>query len=440
MPPQLIRREKAVRKEKRMQNYKKLEKYSFGVGDRFGHQAKAQLHAMMKAEFKGVSITPVWNKSFREHSIIGTHPMDVRKAADIAVKECNWIYPYHVDADHINLNNVDEFIPASDFFTIDVADFIGKEADAAAVEAFLSANETRIGELTIPGIDEAFHVTRDQLTLIAKKYLFAVRQAGTIYRHIEEKKGPGAFITEVSMDETDQPQTPIELFFILAALAAEKVPLQTVAPKFTGRFNKGVDYVGDAARFETEFNQDLAVVRFACKEFDLPDNLKLSVHSGSDKFSIYAPIAAALKKFDAGLHLKTAGTTWLEELIGLAEAGGEGLQIAREIYEQSLARFDELCAPYATVIDIDKDQLPSPDEVARWDGPKFARTLRHDPSCPDYNLHVRQLLHVGYKIAAQMGPRYLKALEKFEKVISEHVTENLFERHIRPVFLPDLNT
>ncbi len=124
------------------------------------------------------------------------------------------------------------------------------------------------------------------------------------------------------MDETDSPQTPPELLVILAALADEKIPMQTIAPKFTGRFNKGVDYVGDLAQFEKEFQQDLAVIAFAIDKYGLPANLKLSVHSGSDKFSIYAPIRRGLAKFDAGLHIKTAGTSWLEEVIGLAEAGG----------------------------------------------------------------------------------------------------------------------
>src|SRR5207249_1055188 len=143
-------------------------------------------------------------------------------------------------------------------------------------------------------------------------------EAGCIYRHIAQHKSGAEFITEVSMDETDAPQTPPELLVILAAIADAQIPIQTIAPKFTGRFNKGVDYAGDLSQFEKEFNDDLAVIAFAVKAYRLPATLKLSVHSGSDKFSIYAPIRRALARFDAGLHLKTAGTTWLEELIGLA--------------------------------------------------------------------------------------------------------------------------
>ncbi|MGD0252833.1 MAG: tagaturonate epimerase family protein, partial [Verrucomicrobiota bacterium] len=332
----------------------KLEKYSLGVGDRFAHQAKAQLQACILAAKQGVGIVPVWNKSNREHTLIGSEPSSTRAAAAAAVKELDWKQPYHVDADHIRLDTVDRFIPHSDFFTIDVADSIGKPVDPEEVKAFVERHPEFAGSIVIPQMDRPFEITRADVERIAGKYLLAVREAGKIHRHIAQAKGAGNFITEVSLDETDRPQTPPELLVILAALADEEVPVQTIAPKFTGRFNKGVDYAGDLKQFEKEFNQDLAVIAFAIGTYRLPATLKLSVHSGSDKFSIYAPIRRALKKFDAGLHLKTAGTTWLEEVIGLAEAGGNGLALARDIYAGALDHLDELCAPYATVIDIDK--------------------------------------------------------------------------------------
>jgi hypothetical protein len=237
------------------------------------------------------------------------------------------------------------------------------------------------------------------------------------------------------MDETENPQTPLEMFFILAMIAEEGIPAQTIAPKFTGRFNKGVEYVGDVEQFEKEFNEDLAAIAFAIEQFGLPDNLKLSIHSGSDKFSIYGPINRALKRTGAGIHVKTAGTTWLEELIGLAEAGGEGLVIAKEVYAKSLQHMDALCAPYATVIDIDAGQLPTAEAVNAWTGEQYARALRHNQADPLYNLHLRQLLHVGYKIAAQMGERYYSALREFESDVSRNVTQNLWGRHLKPLFI-----
>lgn len=406
-----------------------------GIGDRFGHQAKAQLKAIIQAKKQGVNIAPVWNKSNREHSIIGTNPADVRREADAAVKALKWTDPYYVDADHINMNNVDGFIAHSDFFTLDVADYIGKKAGDQELAKFLKSASKYAGTLQIPGIESRFTIVQHDIEKIGGKFLFAVKEAGRIYRHVEKIKGKDNFITEVSMDETDLPQTPIEMFFILLMIAEEKIPAQTIAPKFTGRFNKGVDYVGNVAQFEKEFNQDIAIIQYAVKEFGMSDNLKLSVHSGSDKFAIYGAINKAIRRFNAGLHLKTAGTTWLEELIGLAEAGGEGLEIAKEVYSKSLEKYDELCGPYATVIDINKNLLPSGDTVSGWTGKKYADTLRHNLSCPDYNLHFRQLLHVGYKTAAKMGDRYLNALKKYENTVSEHVLENIYSRHIQRVFL-----
>jgi hypothetical protein len=411
-----------------------LGKYSFGIGDRFGRQGRAQLAAMIQAKQQGVEITPVWNKSNREHSIIGTKPDDVRKEADAAVEACDWEGLYFVDADHIGLGNVDGFIEASDFFTLDVADFVGKPAGSADIDSFIDQHHGLLGSHRIDGIAQPVELDESRMRAIAAKYLFAVQQAGEIFRHVEAVKGVGQFVTEVSMDETDTPQTPVELLVILAAIADEGIPAETIAPKFSGRFNKGVDYVGDVSRFATEFEQDLAVIRFAVQRFRLPPTLKLSVHSGSDKFSIYGPIGRAIRKFNAGLHLKTAGTTWLEELIGLATAGGEGLAIAKEVYTTALGRMDELCGPYVTVIDIDGKKLPAPEEVRTWDGGQFAGALRHDLANPQYNPNLRQLLHVGYKVAAEMGPRFLNALEHYEPIIAENVTANLYERHIRPLF------
>jgi tagaturonate epimerase len=413
----------------------KLEKYSLGVGDRFAHQAKAQLRACQQAAEHGVEVTPVWNKSYREHGIVGSKPPGVLAAAEAAVRELGWTKPFHVDADHIRLDTVDEFIETSDFYTLDVADSIGEPAPDEDVRAFVERHPELVGRLVIPGIDAPFETTREEIERIARKFLRAVQDAGAIYRHVAEAKGEGNFIAEVSMDETDTPQTPPELLVILAAIADERIPAQTVAPKFTGRFNKGVDYVGDVAQFEKEFNEDIAVIAHAVGTYDLPSNLKLSVHSGSDKFSIYEPIRKALARTGAGIHVKTAGTTWLEEIIGLAEAGGEGLKLAKEIYGKALADIDALCAPYATVIDIDRSQLPAAEEVEGWSSEQYVGALRHDQSNPLYNPSLRQLLHVGYKVAAKMGERYLGLLKENEEVVGRNVTENLFDRHIKPLFV-----
>jgi len=412
----------------------KIEKYTFGMGDRFAHEGTAQLQSILNAWEEGLEIHPVWNKSNREHTIVKSRPDDLRAEADAAVAALGWKRPYYVDADHIGLKTVDGFINGSNFFTIDVADFTGKPADEHAIGNFVRNCGKWAGAFPLPGASASPGISEDALRATARKFLLAIQEAGKIYRHIEMKKGRDNFVTEVSVDETDSPQTPLELFLILAMIAGEGIPVQTIAPKFTGRFNKGVDYVGDLAQFEKEFDEDLAVISLAVREFGLPETLKLSVHSGSDKFSIYPIVNRLIKKHGAGLHVKTAGTTWLEEVIGLAEAGGEGLSIAREVYAKAYERFDELAAPYATVVDIDRAKLPSPEAVAGWDSGKFANTLRHVQACPDYNLHFRQLIHVAFKVSAEMGSRYTDALKAHREIIARNVTGNLFARHMKPIF------
>jgi len=410
-----------------------LEKYTIGTGDRFAHQAKAQLQACIQlAENDGIEIIPVWNKSNREHSFIGSEPQSVYDAAKAAVEALNWDKGWHIDADHINLSTVDKYISSSDFFTIDVADSIGTAPETGAIDAFLDKHPKLIGEINIPGIDEPLTTTRESVAQTAENYLAAVKEASEIYQHIASQKGD--FIAEVSMDETDSPQTPPELLIILAALADQNIPLQTIAPKFTGRFNKGVDYVGDLAQFEKEFNDDLAVIAHAIKAYNLPENLKLSVHSGSDKFSIYPIIGNAIRKTGAGIHLKTAGTTWLEELIGLAEAGGDGLTLAKEIYATAFEQSEALCGPYATVIDIDPSQLPTPDTINGWTSDQYVNALRHIPDHPEYNPHFRQLLHIAFKLAAKQGNRYTDLLKANEAIVAKNVTENLYDRHLKRIF------
>ena len=412
----------------------KLGKYSFGVGDRFSHEGKAQLRALMKANHAGLEIIPVWNKSNREHIYVNSHPSDVRKEADEAVKALNYKGPYFVDADHINLKTVAPFVEVSDFFTLDVAAFIGKESKKEEIEAFISSCEKYMGQLHVPGIVEPLEITHQLLEEIANKFLAATQQASEIYTYLKKEKGEGNFITEVSMDEVETPQTPVEMLFILKMLADKSVPVQTIAPKFTGRFNKGVDYVGDLDQFAKEFEEDVLVIDFAVKEFGLPEELKLSVHSGSDKFSIYPIMAKIINKYDKGLHLKTAGTTWLEEVIGLSISGNDGLDVAKKIYASAYDKREKLCAPYADVIDIDPNKLPSVNEVNGWSGEKFANTLRHIPGHPDYNPNFRQLIHVAYPVATEMGKEFTDLLKKYADIIGTCVEENIYDRHIKRLF------
>ena len=248
----------------------------------------------------------------------------------------------------------------SDFFTIDVADTIGKPAARGGREG-VCGPPSRTHRHDLP-----FRTLTSRLTSRAPKssasptsFCSPCRTRGKFTGTSPRPRARRISSPKFRWTKPTARRRRRNCSIILAAMADEKIPLQTIAPKFTGRFNKGVDYVGDVKQFEKEFNEDLAVIAFAIQKYGLPPSLKLSVHSGSDKFSIYEPMRRALKKFDAGVHIKTAGTTWLEELIGLAEAGGDGLEIAKEIYAYAIEHVDEFCAPYATVIDIDQAKLPA---------------------------------------------------------------------------------
>ena len=411
-----------------------IARFSMGTGDRFGREGVAQVAAFEKIKADGVDVAIVWTKSNREHTIIGTSPADQRAAADAAAATAGWQGQYYVDADHVGLANVDWFIPYCDFYTIDVTNCIGKASTDESRAAFLERNQRLLGSHDVPGASAPIEVTPAVLTKLADRYLFALEESQRIYLHVKAEGGKLDHV-EVAMDESPETQSPADLLVILSEIAFLEIPADTVAIKFSGRFNKGVDYVGDVEEFLAEFRSDVAVIQWAINEFGMKPNLKISVHTGSDKFSLYPGIGQIVRDLNAGLHLKTAGTTWLEELIGLAEGGGEGLQIAKEIYRSAYAMYDELVAPYADVIDIDQAALPSPDEVDGWTSEQYADALRHDQSNPAFDLNVRQLLHVGFKLAAKMGQRYLDALDTYRSDVERNVTENLYERHLRPLFV-----
>jgi len=409
--------------------------YSVGMGDRFGHEAEAQLKAVIKMrKEKGIALTPVWNKSNREHSLIGSSPEDTRKAVDTAVKKMNWNEAYFVDADHITLSTVPRFLEACDFFTIDVADFIGKQSSSRETEYMMKELSPLSGYVLVNGIEEPFLLNTAMLRQGVEKFLEAVNQAAAIYQTIKNHKKDQPFITEISMDETTEPLSPVEMLILLKMLAVKKIPAHTIAPRFPGKFNKGINYRGDLRQFEKEFKKYLFIIDYAIRHFGLSPDLKISLHSGSDKFDLYPVINRLLKKHKKGLHLKTAGTTWLEEIIGLCKAGGEALELVKEMYAQMLMQREALCQPYATVIDINPAHLPAAETVRNWSPEKWVCSLSHETSQPEYNPHMRQLFHVGFKVAATYGERYIRMIEKHHDLIAEGVMTNLYDRHFVPLF------
>lgn len=407
-----------------------LSRFSVGTGDRFGLEGEAQIAAFRALRERGGDADIVWNKSNREHVIIGSSPADQARAAADSVKHSGWNGKWFVDADHITMKTVDWFIPHSNFFTIDVAETIGTPASQASRDAYLARAASLLKEGAAP-----VEVTRADLEAVADKFLAAVEEAGLTYRHIAERKAPGSFVVELSMDETDAPQTPGQVAAILVAVAAERIPISTFAPRFPGKFLKGIDYVGDVKEFMRVFEAETKIVRWAPAALGLPEGLKLSIHTGSDKYKLYKGIHEIIERLGTGVHLKTAGTTWLEEIVGLAEAGGDGLAMAKRVYANAYARIDELTAPYANVVEIDRTRLPKPEEVAAWDSRTFVHSLRHEPGSRTMQPDMRQLMHVGFRIAAEMGDEYLGALRDYRESVARNVQNNLFERHLVPLIL-----
>ncbi len=413
---------------------KELPRFTFGMGDRFGLQGQAQLKAVMDAVEEGYPVAPVWNKSKREHTLIGSEPASLRTEADAAVLALEYKGPYFVDADHITIHTVADFLSTSDFFTLDVAEDLGRPPTDLNKKADYEATLMALGEVSLDGLEAPLLYNAQQAAALVNTYGGAIEAAKALYEVIAKARPQSPFAVEVSMDETAQPQGPLELLGILCLLAKEGVPVQTIAPKFTGRFNKGVDYVGNLAAFEAEFEADLRALKYAVKNFGLPETLKLSVHSGSDKFSLYPVIQRLVAKHKAGLHLKTAGTTWLEEVIGLAEAGGDGLEFVQALYVEALKSIDTLTAPYATVIDLNPGELPDIKTTQRWISHDWVSALAHDPKNPVFNSSMRQLLHVAFKLAAKPGSGYMDLLDKYAAIVNRRVHHNLLRKHIVHVF------
>jgi hypothetical protein len=146
-------------------------------------------------------------------------------------------------------------------------------------------------------------------------------------------------------------------------------------------------------------------------------------------------IARLLRKTDAGLHVKTAGTSWLAEVIGLCQSGGDGLRIVQEMYALAYQDWEALCLPYADVIDLDPTKLPTPEAINGISGSDFAAMMQHDPLSPKFNTNVRQLMHVSFKLAAKKGTRYLDLLTQHSDLVGQEVTSNIFDKHLKPLFL-----
>ena len=255
-----------------------LGRFSIGIGDRFAHQAQAQLRACQLALEQGVEIIPVWNKSNREHSIIGSEPSATRAAADAAVKALGWAAPHFLDADHIRLETVGRFLPHCDFYTIDVADFIGQPAAPEAVEAFLNRHPELIGTQVVPGIAEPLVTTRDDIRRIA------VQGTAWVKRHSAPLIAAG---TRLRLEYSPESFTSTELDFALEVCEAVTDAWgPTVEDKIILNLPATVEYATP--------NVHADQIEWMCRRLTRRDRTLVSLHTHNDRGTGVAATELAL--------------------------------------------------------------------------------------------------------------------------------------------------
>src|SRR5215217_8521349 len=295
---------------------------SAGFGDRLGLATPGHLMALRAA---GGGLAPIFaQQSIREMERTGRSPQEVLDDATWGVFAEGWREGFGADADHLKtVEDVDACVAAGyAFFTFDPGEYVDDRAEAAEASALISGLEDlpwedledRPEDLKRRYLDKAFgaeeyEIRFDDLSLAraAVKYGSAVAQVTRLYRHLEAAMGDRDFEVEVSVDETESPTTHAQHFYIASELRRLGVRWVSLAPRYVGRFEKGVDYLGDVAGFEEDIEVHAAIARTVSP--DAP--YKLSLHSGSDKFSVYP---AFVRQTRGLAHLKTAGTSYLEAL------------------------------------------------------------------------------------------------------------------------------
>jgi hypothetical protein len=400
---------------------------SIGCGDRMGLATPGHVRAVRRG-----GMAPIFaQQSIREMTRTERTPDQVMDAATWGVFQEGWREGFGADADHLKtLDDVDLCVAAGfTFYTVDPGDHVDNAADADdpatlrhKVEALpwdlLQASPDDMRRLYLRKRfdvgDFAVTFSEEELLRAAAKYGRAVAHTARMYRHLADQMGNRAFELEMSVDETETPTTIPEHYFVASELRRQGVQWISLAPRYIGRFEKGVDYIGDLDAFEADFARHVAIARAL-------GPYKLSLHSGSDKFSIY-PIAARV----AGdlLHLKTAGTSYLEALRAIAAVKPE---LFREILAFAFERYGEDCASYH--VSADPAKVPAPAQMADTE---LATVL------DDFD--GREMLHItfGSVLTARdadgsyrFRDRLLAALQADEEAYHAAL-EAHFDRHIAP--------
>lgn len=365
-------------------------KKSVGCGDRLGFATPGHIRALRAVSPADASPSMELicaQQSIRENARTGRTPQQVMDDAMWGVLREGWRFGFGADADHLkNEADVEQCAAAGyTFYTFDPGEHVENEAEAydrttllAKVEALpWDRLETTLEDvtkrLTSKPVDLGSHsvqLTEEALYRALVKYGRAVAHIVSLYRHLQSVLGSRPFELEVSVDETESVTTVEEHIYIASELKRLGVRWVSLAPRYVGRFEKGVDYIGDLGELRRNFEQHFAVAQAF-------GPYKLSLHSGSDKFSVY-PIAAEV----AGeyVHLKTAGTSYLEAVRAVGMLNPE---LFREIMRFALDRYDEDRATY--LVSADTKLVP---DLAKLGDDQLPSLLE--------DFHARQVLHVTF--------------------------------------------
>lgn len=397
-------------------------KTSFGFGDRMGSATPGHVQALHAADPDG-RIAPIFaQQSVRENTRTGRTPQQVMDDAMWGVFQEGWRAPWGADADHVKeLADLDVFVAAGcSFFTIDPSDYVDNAAQTDPPDTL----RTKVGALPWDALQSSYQDMRDRycrkplvldgLTLefddvilwrALAKYGRALAHTVALTAELTARIGGTSYDLEMSVDETDTPTSVHEHFFIISELIRCSVPVISVAPRFVGKFQKGVDYIGDLGEFERELIHHVAIMRhFGC--------YKLSIHTGSDKFSLYPVIARHARGM---IHVKTAGTSYLEAL----RIAAREPDLFREILGLARARFEKDRKSY--FLDARLSQVPASAGLA-------------DAALPGLldQFDARQVLHVTFgSILDGFGSRLRELIARHEADY-QAALEAHFTRHLTP--------
>ncbi len=410
---------------------------SIGLGDRLGLATPGQVRAVRAA---GPDLAPIFaQQSIREMARTGRTPQQIMDAATWGVFEEGWQAGVGADGDHLKEPaDIDRCLAAGfTLFTFDPGAFVAAgvgTASRADVEARLAALPWRALDDTFDALKmrylgrridlEGLAVTFDEESLAraAAKYGGAVAHVSSMYRHLARGAAGRPFEVEVSVDETDDPTSHAEHVYVARELRRLGVSWVSLAPRFVGRFEKGVDYIGDPRAFEADVAGHAAIARAL-------GPYKLSLHSGSDKFSVYEIVAAEARGL---VHVKTAGTSYLEALRAVATVDPD---LFCEIYVLARERYEVDRASYHVSARLDRAPEPGALRGARL------RALLDE-------FDARQILHVtfGSVLGAEadggrpdLARRLFGALRAHPEAYAATLESHL-ARHIAPFHHSDVRT